>query len=164
MKSILLLVGVIFSLTAKATIPNEAIVENQITRGGRPALSDIDGFKTIINIETKSKAVEAERSRAAQLGIQFVQSEMSAYRAPTDQQIQTIINLMKDKNNQPLFIHCLHGEDRTGLVVGLYRVYVDGWTPDAAYQEMLEKGFHPSYTALKNYFFAKTKIPTHHDQ
>ena len=157
MRNVIFFSVVVLSIGAQARIPNEATVEDQITRGGRPALSDIEGFKTIINIETKGKAVDAEKRRAAQLGIQFYASEMSVYHEPTDERIQNIINILKDKNNQPLFIHCLHGQDRTGLVVGLYRVYVDGWAPEAAYQEMIEKGFHPKYTVLKNYFFEKTK-------
>lgn len=40
-------------------------------------------------------------------------------------------------------VHCTHGQDRTGLVIGRYRVLHDGWTKDAAYAEMLANHFHP---------------------
>lgn len=39
-------------------------------------------------------------------------------------------------------VHCTHGQDRTGDVVGEYRVDDDGWTKDAAYREMLAHHFH----------------------
>jgi len=46
------------------------------------------------------------------------------------------------------FIHCTHGQDRTGLVVGAYRVSRCGWTKEQAYYEMLERGFHPILLGL----------------
>ena len=46
------------------------------------------------------------------------------------------------------FIHCTHGHDRTGLVVGCYRVLKQGWTKNDAYAEMLQHGFHPELLGL----------------
>jgi hypothetical protein len=46
------------------------------------------------------------------------------------------------------FIHCTHGQDRTGLVVGLYRVLRQGWLKSKAYDEMLAHGFHPELLGL----------------
>ena len=40
-------------------------------------------------------------------------------------------------------VHCTHGQDRTGYVIGRYRVLHDHWTKDRAYQEMREHHFHP---------------------
>ena len=40
-------------------------------------------------------------------------------------------------------VHCTHGQDRTGYVIGRYRVLHDRWTKDAAYQEMRDHHFHP---------------------
>jgi hypothetical protein len=39
-------------------------------------------------------------------------------------------------------VHCTHGQDRTGYVIGRHRVEHDGWTKDAAYQEMVAHHFH----------------------
>lgn len=39
-------------------------------------------------------------------------------------------------------VHCTHGQDRTGYVIGRHRVQNDGWTKDAAYAEMLAHHFH----------------------
>jgi hypothetical protein len=40
-------------------------------------------------------------------------------------------------------VHCTHGQDRTGLIIGEHRVLHDRWTKDAAYTEMLDHHFHP---------------------
>ncbi len=45
-------------------------------------------------------------------------------------------------------VHCTHGQDRTGEVVGEYRVDNDGWTKDRAYQEMLDHHYHPELHGL----------------
>lgn len=39
-------------------------------------------------------------------------------------------------------VHCEHGQDRTGRVVGEYRVRVSGWTKDRAMKEALGLGYH----------------------
>ncbi len=47
-----------------------------------------------------------------------------------------------------VLVHCTHGQDRTGLVVGRYRVLHDGWTKDAAYAEMRKNNFHQALKGL----------------
>jgi len=154
-----ILIPLTFSVKGHARIPDQAVVENGITRGGHPDVTDLHNFKTIISLEAISKSTESERKKAEQLGIKYVSSPMDVHQMPEDTQVQYIINLMKDPSNKPLLIHCFHGEDRTGLIVGLYRVYVDHWTPEAAYQEMLKMGFHKKFTDLRDYFYEKTKSP-----
>jgi protein tyrosine/serine phosphatase len=51
-----------------------------------------------------------------------------------------------------VLVHCTHGHDRTGLVVGLHRVLHDGWTKEAAYREMIERHFHPELHGLHEYW------------
>lgn len=46
------------------------------------------------------------------------------------------------------YVHCERGQDRTGLIVGVYRVKVEHWTKADAYQEMLKHGFHPILRGL----------------
>lgn len=55
------------------------------------------------------------------------------------------------------YIHCLHGEDRTGLVVALYRILVQGWTVKRAKQEMYDNGFHRILFGLDKAFYDLTK-------
>ena len=43
----------------------------------------------------------------------------------------------------PVYLHCTHGRDRTGLIAALFRVFVDGIAPDVAHAEMITAGFRP---------------------
>jgi hypothetical protein len=45
-------------------------------------------------------------------------------------------------------VHCTHGQDRTGEIIGEYRVDDDGWTKTAAYQEMIKHHYHPELHGL----------------
>ena len=47
-----------------------------------------------------------------------------------------------------VLIHCSHGEDRTGYVVGRFRMKRMGWTKKAAFEEALKRGFHPELLGL----------------
>ncbi len=40
--------------------------------------------------------------------------------------------------------------------MGLYRVEVEGWSPEKAYEEMLKLGFHAKFKALDDYFRIRT--------
>jgi hypothetical protein len=46
-----------------------------------------------------------------------------------------------------VYVHCVHGHDRTGLIIALYRLAC-GWTVDAAEKEMLDMGFHRGLVGL----------------
>lgn len=53
-----------------------------------------------------------------------------------------------------VLVHCTHGQDRTGIVIGVHRVTHDGWTKQRAYEEMLQRGFHPELHGLHEYWEA----------
>ncbi|MBK1826636.1 tyrosine-protein phosphatase [Haloferula rosea] len=54
----------------------------------------------------------------------------------------------------PTLVHCLHGSDRTGVVVAAYRMVVQGWSRDRAMEEFTdpEYGYHEFwYPNLEKY-------------
>jgi hypothetical protein len=55
-----------------------------------------------------------------------------------------------DPGRAPVLVHCLHGADRTGVMVAVYRVAVQGWSKEEAVREMTEGcyGFHAVYINL----------------
>ena len=140
-------------------IPEYHIVNDGIIRGGRPQKGDLaalkkQGVKTIINIDDVDSS--AERAEAKKLGLNFFTSPMSAFKTPKDSQVNKILEQLKDPSLMPIFIHCKHGQDRTGMIMGLYRYHVDKWTPREAYTEMNEFGFHPILKGLDSYFKKRT--------
>lgn len=68
---------------------------------------------------------------------------MSAWGLRDDRVLQAL-RIMADPQNRPLLIHCRLGADRTGAMVALYRVVVQGWSKEQAVLEMNRGGYHHS--------------------
>lgn len=131
-------------------IENLAEVEGTILRGAQPSAG---GWSWLKNSGiTKIVKLNLEGDASDSLGISL---GMTQTYCPIDFADQIIFKpdydtIMKAVNAiQPgTFVHCTHGQDRTGLVIGCYRVLKQGWTKDAAWAEMLQHGFHPELLGL----------------
>lgn len=173
MRHLLLLSFAAFALVAHAdctdllATPNVPItafhqIKAGLYRGGRPtseglkALADL-GVKTILNIDNDNASIAQETEMAQSLGMKEISIPLSGFWAPADADVDRILAVMADPANGPLYIHCQHGHDRTGLLVGLYRIQTDHWTVADAWQEMLDLGFHRSLIFLANYFTRRTR-------
>ena len=55
--------------------------------------------------------------------------------------IKSLRAIQTAEKTGPVLIHCKHGLDRTGLVSAMYRIVVQGWTKQAAVDEMQRGGF-----------------------
>jgi len=60
---------------------------------------------------------------------------------PEDEDMVAFLKVMNDPARQPVFVHCKRGIDRTGTMVALYRIAIQGWTKDEALREMTQGGF-----------------------
>ena len=153
----------IFALSSQGMPEKFIEVSPGIYRSAQPSRADLNdlksfGIKTILNLNNDDKSMAKEFKTAKKLGINLIEHPMSGFWNPNEQQVDSSLELLQDPNNYPILVHCKHGEDRTGLIIGLHRVYADGWTPEAAYQEMLDLGFHPVLYYLDHYFKVVTGL------
>ena len=128
-----------------------------IYRSAQPAKADFQdlkalGIKTIMDLNNDENTLSMESKAAKKAGLNFISHPMSGFWSPEEAQVNSSLEILKDPNNLPILVHCKKGQDRTGLIVGLHRVYADGWTPEKAYTEMLDMGFHKSLVPLDDYF------------
>jgi protein tyrosine/serine phosphatase len=134
-----------------------------IFRGSQPEeLADMVrlsrlGVRTVYSLVTDDEDVEREARFARSLGIRFISVPMSPLLTPKDETVDFLLAEIQDPRNQPVYLHCRHGKDRTGLIFGLYRVEVQGWTPQQAFLEMREIGFSRWLFALERYFWKRTR-------
>jgi protein tyrosine/serine phosphatase len=156
---------------AKAPMENFHKVRAGLYRGGHPSTAGVAflkkiGIKTIVDlevgdfIEATPWSISEELSDAKAQKITVLRYPMSAFEPAVssdfDHMIDTIMTKLDDPSLMPIYVHCAHGQDRTGLVIGLERVIDEGWTPKAAHDEMLKLGFHPLFEGLNHYFEEKT--------
>jgi len=56
----------------------------------------------------------------------------------------------------PIVVHCWHGSDRTGTVIAMYRIIVQGWSREAALDELINGnyGYHSLYKSIPKYIMS----------
>ena len=134
-------------VVSEADIPNFSQVDANLYRGGMPSEQGLRelkaaGVKTIISLANERKFVDGERAEAEKLGMNFVYIPLSAWRGPSQNDVDAFLSVADTKDRAPIFVHCLHGQDRTGAMIAMYRMEHDGWSEQRAYDEMLNNGFH----------------------
>lgn len=149
--TIALLVPALAAPTAKQ-VPNFAQVDEYIYRGAAPTKAGLEalkamGIRTIIDLRIEKKAKD-EQKIAEAMGFTWINLRMGR-EAPTKQQVATFLETLANAENSPVFVHCQHGADRTGCMIGIYRVVVQGWGFDETWKEMRKYGFKPYLDELK---------------
>jgi tyrosine-protein phosphatase SIW14 len=108
--------------------------------------------KTLINL-TSGDATPDEAALAAKAGMKYLQIPMTTHEPPTPAQLTLFLEAVNDPANQPVFVHCVGGRHRTGVMTAVYRMTEDGWTSDQAFKEMKQYKFgadflHPEFKAF----------------
>jgi protein tyrosine phosphatase (PTP) superfamily phosphohydrolase (DUF442 family) len=141
------------SILVQPLIDNFASVSGQIYRGAAPSDAGIEhlsgsGIKTIIDLRMNGEGCEHEKVVVDHLGMKYVHIPMGM-RRPTLDQMVSFLRVVNDQQNQPVFVHCRYGADRTGLQIGIYRILVEHWSYEKVYSEMREHHFKPWLAGMK---------------
>jgi len=126
-------------------IDNFGQVNTRYYRGAQPDARDYQdlaafGIKTVINL-TSDDAQRDEQAKTEQAGMKYFQIPMTTHRPPTAAEVSQFLKIVNDPANQPVFVHCVGGRHRTGVMTAVYRMNQDGWTADQAFREMKEYRF-----------------------
>jgi protein tyrosine/serine phosphatase len=125
---------------SKIRIDNFGRVNANYYRGAQPENGDYAdlaalGIKTIINL-TSDDAMANEEELALGAGMSHVRIPMTTHVAPTPPQMAQFLRLVTDPAKQPVYVHCVGGRHRTGVMTAVYRMTQDRWTPADAFKEM----------------------------
>ena len=139
---------------SRIRIDNFGRVDPTYFRGAQPEGRDYAdlaalGVKTIVNL-TSDDAQANEQVMAGQAGLKYLQIPMTTHEAPTAAQLAEFMKIVNDPASQPVYVHCVGGRHRTGVMTAAYRITQDGWTADQAFQEMKQYKFgadflHPEF-------------------
>jgi len=135
------------SRSATAAVAQHAIaIDNfgQISpsyyRGAQPMGRDYAdlaalGIKTVINL-TSDDALAEEPGLVERAGMRYVSLPMTTRVPPTAEQQARFLSLVNDPASQPVYVHCVGGKHRTGVMTAVYRMTHNGWSGDRAFKEM----------------------------
>jgi protein tyrosine phosphatase (PTP) superfamily phosphohydrolase (DUF442 family) len=132
-------------------LSNFAEVSDALWRGAQPTAEGFAelkrlGVKTIIDL----RAEHSDRDLLTGNGLQYVEIPCLAW-DPEEKNVLKVLKIVTDPKNQPVFVHCQAGADRTGMMVAVYRMTQQGWTSKEALKELPEFHFHPIFANVALY-------------
>ena len=132
--------GVASAGSREAPCENFGQVGAGLYRGAEPDARCLEhlaglGIRTVLNLRDEKDASADERKRALVLGLRYFNMPMSGFNRPSAADVQRVLAMVRAPENQPVFVHCKRGSDRTGVIVAVYRIADDGWTAERAVQE-----------------------------
>ncbi|BAU56568.1 dual specificity protein phosphatase family protein [Halorhodospira halochloris] len=77
-------------------------------------------IRTVIDLRRKHDRAEAERVALKQAGIKHV--HLPSPQVPTEDVVNSFLEIMDDPGNYPVVIHCVHGVGRTGALLAVYSI------------------------------------------
>jgi protein tyrosine/serine phosphatase len=145
-------------------IPRFQQVAEGFYRGGQPVRDGFkflkeQGVKTVINLTEEN----GEEPIVRALGLNYVHIPLSVTvwsRIP-ETSIQQFLKVVNNASNLPVFVHCERGTDRTGAMVGFYRIAVQGWDGPHAFKEAREIGMRWWFAGLRQQLYGFERSPMH---
>jgi protein tyrosine phosphatase (PTP) superfamily phosphohydrolase (DUF442 family) len=122
-------------------VPNLYRISGELYRGDQPSpqgmqnLKDL-GLKTIINL----RSFHSDRDEIGDTVLAYEHIYMKPWH-PEEKEAVRFLKMVTDPKRTPALVHCKHGADRTGTMIAVYRIAVQGWSKDEAIREMTQGGF-----------------------
>ena len=128
-------------------------VSDTLYRGEQPTADGFKGLeklgiKTVVNL----RSLHSDRDKLEGTSLAYESIPMEAW-DPEPEQVEQFLKIATDPSKQPVFVHCQHGADRTGTMVAVYRIVVEGWDRKKAIDEMCNGpfGFHEIFSGLPKF-------------
>ncbi|MFA7000266.1 MAG: dual specificity protein phosphatase family protein [Candidatus Paceibacterota bacterium] len=122
-------------------------VNKNLYRGSRPlSFADLQpfGIEHVVNLQSGAYEAATETQYESEAAKDFGMVETcvpcSDLFPPSRDAVHRILGIIAGGNR--VYVHCLHGQDRTGFVCAAYRMRVCGWSLSDAMREMFQFGFH----------------------
>lgn len=132
-------------------VKNFAKVSDILYRGEQPTKEGFVelkklGVKTIVCLRT----FHGDSDLLKGTGMRYVHLNCKAWH-PEEEDVVAFLQILRDPANQPVFVHCMHGSDRTGMMCASYRMVEQKWTNADAVAELKNFGFHEIWEDIVKY-------------
>lgn len=108
------------------------------------------GVRTIIDL--RDTPSPGEPDACERLGIRYLKYPLSGHESPDPRIVDEILSIISTAT-EPVYVHCSAGKHRAGTICAMYRMKVQGWTKEQAWDEQKSYGFgapeeHPQLFAF----------------
>lgn len=147
------------SLAANSKPNNFRMFAEQIFAGGAPTpdqmMSLIKDFnlKYVLSLDNAAGKLIEPLLKSQDVHQIFVPIEPVSHM--TENLKYLIRNLRQILSYQPIYVHCTHGQDRTGFVLALYRILKFNYSPQQAITEAKRFNYGAGVSADTKYFWNK---------
>jgi tyrosine-protein phosphatase SIW14 len=130
---------------SRVGIDNFGRVNSNYYRGAQPKGHDYSdlaalGVKTLIDL-TGDDGQADEKRMVETAGMTYVHIPMTTHAPPAPETLAQFLTIVTDPARLPVYVHCVGGRHRTGVMTAAYRISQEGWTPDRAFAEMKQYKF-----------------------
>ena len=110
------------------------------------------GIKSVINLRYFNR--DENEKLFSDDEMTLINHPLLTWRVKPEQIAQVLWTIEQQQRKGAVLVHCYHGADRTGTIVGMYRIIYQGWTIEQAKREMQEGGFgyHSIWKNLERLF------------
>lgn len=151
-------------------LPNFHRINDLLYRGGQPKDNGFErlaamGIKTVINLRDDDRREDAEEIEVRAAGMRYFNVPLNdLFGRPSDEKMERILSIITEPENQPVFVHCRRGADRTGTVIAVYRIEHEGWTSQQAKAEAKRYGMGFWVIGMKDfigdYYHRRLTLPS----
>ncbi len=134
---------------SSSNVENLYKVDDGVYRCGQPntsAFKELEGMgvKEVLNL----RSFHDDKEEASATSLILYQVKMKASDSDWDEAVKAL-SIIKNRQGA-IAIHCMHGSDRTGLIIALYRLVFQNWTKDEAIDELKNGGYgyHKVYSNI----------------
>ena len=122
-------------------VPNLHRVTGSLYRGGQPTAQGMRelkamGIRTVLNL----RALHTDRDELGGAPLRSERVHVNPWR-PEDDDVAAVLRIVTDRRRTPVYVHCHHGADRTGLMCAAYRMAVENRPRAEAIREMVRGGY-----------------------
>jgi protein tyrosine/serine phosphatase len=145
--------------------------DGKLYRGAQPEIDGVDGYQSLIAagvrtiVDLTNEPIDhwimdrrGDCSRmppSDKQTLKYVRiPESVAF--PRRADLLRFLRIAKQPENQPIFVHCAEGENRTGAMVAGLRIVLDDWTLDDAIAEMTNFGVRRIWLPINRRFIEST--------
>lgn len=143
-------------LTVYAELPRFQQVSERLFRGSQPRAGGIRrlaelGINTIINMRGENQLTRSDEAEARALGLNYFNVPLPIWGRPDDERVKRVMAIIAAPESGRIFAHCRDGVDRTGMIMALYRMSVEGWKPRDALAEAGRRGMRRIQYWMRGY-------------